>query len=92
MFDGGAPRPHYASMLRALEQLDAERYVELHGLADLEALSNGITFTVYADNAGTERIFPFSLVPRIVEQGEWAALARGLEQRISALNMFLQDA
>jgi uncharacterized circularly permuted ATP-grasp superfamily protein len=55
MFEGGAPRPHYAALHRALAQMTPERYVELQEAADLEALSNGITFTVYAEDAGTER-------------------------------------
>ena len=51
----------------------------------------GITFTVYGDNQGTEKIFPFDLIPRIVEAFEWDHIEAGLKQRILALNMFLQD-
>jgi uncharacterized circularly permuted ATP-grasp superfamily protein len=54
-------------------------------------LRMGITFTVYGDNQGTEKIFPFDLIPRIVEAFEWQHIEAGLKQRIRALNMFLQD-
>ena len=91
MFDGGAPRPAYEALHRALAGLDADAYVELQDAADLETLNNGITFTVYADDAGAERIFPFSLIPRIVEAAEWRRIETGLRQRIGALNLFLRD-
>ncbi len=51
----------------------------------------GITFNVYDDEAGTERIFPFDLIPRIVEAADWAIIERGLKQRIQALNLFIDD-
>ncbi len=54
-------------------------------------LTQGITFTVYNDNRGTEKIFPFDLIPRIIPAEEWEFIERGLEQRIRALNLFLHD-
>lgn len=54
-------------------------------------LNAGITFTVYSDAQSTERIFPFSLIPRIITAGEWAHIEAGLIQRVRALNMFLED-
>src|SRR6266403_29316 len=54
-------------------------------------LNLGITFNVYGDSAGTERIFPFDLVPRIVSASEWSGIERGLKQRIHALNLFIDD-
>jgi uncharacterized circularly permuted ATP-grasp superfamily protein len=51
----------------------------------------GITFAVYGDTSGTEKIFPFDIVPRIVEAAEWARIEAGLKQRIKALNMFIDD-
>ena len=51
----------------------------------------GITFNVYGDSAGTEKIFPFDLVPRIVAASEWNRVERGLKQRIHALNLFIDD-
>src|SRR5665213_4615708 len=54
-------------------------------------LQLGITFNVYGDSAGAERIFPFDLIPRIVRAEEWAWIERGLKQRIHALNEFIDD-
>jgi uncharacterized circularly permuted ATP-grasp superfamily protein len=59
--------------------------------AERVLLHMGITFNVYGDSAGTERIFPFDLVPRIVAAAEWAVIERGLKQRIRALNLFIDD-
>lgn len=88
----GQPRPHYQAL--------AERYGQLAGMAELQErqrtadetfINRGVTFTVYADNAGTEKIFPFDLIPRIIPAHEWAHLERGLTQRMQALNAFLHD-
>ncbi|MCA9181212.1 MAG: circularly permuted type 2 ATP-grasp protein, partial [Planctomycetales bacterium] len=51
----------------------------------------GITFAVYGDDSGTEKIFPFDIVPRIVEAYQWNHIAAGLKQRIRALNLFIDD-
>src|SRR5262249_2396485 len=51
----------------------------------------GITFNVYGDEAGTEKIFPFDIIPRIVPADEWAQIDRGLRQRVHALNCFIDD-
>ena len=59
--------------------------------ADRAFLTQGITFTVYGDEQGTERIFPFDLLPRIVTAREWDTLERGLTQRLTAINLFLKD-
>jgi len=59
--------------------------------ADLAFLLQGITFTVYSDGRGTERLFPFDLIPRIIPNSEWQRIDRGLAQRVVALNLFLQD-
>jgi uncharacterized circularly permuted ATP-grasp superfamily protein len=60
-------------------------------LVDSGFLEQGITFTVYGDDDGTERIFPFDLIPRIIPDKEWQLIERGLTQRITALNLFLYD-
>ena len=60
-------------------------------MADVTFRNQGITFTVYKDAAGVEKIFPFDLVPRIVPAHEWDHIERGLVQRITALNLFCQD-
>ena len=59
--------------------------------ADNAFLTQGVTFTVYNDQEGTERIFPFDLIPRIIPRAEWEHVERGLSQRITALNLFLHD-
>jgi uncharacterized circularly permuted ATP-grasp superfamily protein len=59
--------------------------------ADLAFLNQGITFTVYGRQEGTERIFPHDLLPRLITNSEWQHIERGLTQRITALNMFLRD-
>ena len=87
----GVPRPHYAKLYRTLAAMAPEQFNERRRLADLSFLMQGITFTVYSDGAGTERLFPFDLIPRIVPHGEWERVERGLQQRVLALNLFLQD-
>ena len=87
----GAPRSHYrelAARLREIPIRDLQRHQQA---ADRAFLTQGITFTVYGDGQGTERIFPYDLLPRIVPAGEWEQLERGLQQRIHALNLFLRD-
>ena len=59
--------------------------------AEASLMSLGITFAVYGDQQGTEKIFPFDIIPRIVEAHDWARIERGLEQRIRALNLFVDD-
>ncbi len=60
-------------------------------LANSVFLNAGVTFSVYSDNKGTERIFPFDLLPRVILPEQWAPLERGLSQRVRALNLFLKD-
>ncbi|RIK36822.1 MAG: hypothetical protein DCC58_18810 [Chloroflexi bacterium] len=87
-----SPRPHYAGLLARLEQLDADELRRAGELANRSFLHQGITFTVYADaEQGTERIFPFDLIPRLVPPDEWALIETGLQQRIRALNLFIHD-
>jgi len=87
----GAVTPGYRDYHRRVAGWDAATYIHRQEIADLDTLNSGITFTVYGDEAGTERIFPFSLVPRIITPSEWAHLERGLVQRMTALNRFLVD-
>jgi uncharacterized circularly permuted ATP-grasp superfamily protein len=92
MFDAAAEaRPHcrylhedlLAASLAELQQYQAE--------ANRAFLTQGITFTVYGDEQGTERIFPYDLLPRIIAANEWDVLERGLTQRLTAINLFLRD-
>jgi uncharacterized circularly permuted ATP-grasp superfamily protein len=87
----GSPRYHYAALVEGLKQLDAEAFFRRVRMADVSFRNQGITFTVYGDEHGVERIFPFDLVPRIVPHDEWQTIERGLVQRLTALNLFCKD-
>ena len=84
-------RPHYQSLLRRFSEMDAATFERKRALAEKSYLNQGITFTVYSGDEGTERIMPFDLVPRIIPADEWKVLEKGLEQRLRALNLFLHD-
>ncbi|MGQ0733922.1 MAG: circularly permuted type 2 ATP-grasp protein [Acidobacteriota bacterium] len=87
----GAHRPHYAGIYERLCSLPMARWRERQRAADVAFVTQGITFTVYGEAEGVERIFPFDLLPRLVTADEWATIDRGLVQRITALNLFLRD-
>jgi uncharacterized circularly permuted ATP-grasp superfamily protein len=87
----GLPRPQYAKLFQKLGAMAPAQFEERRKLADLSFLIQGITFTVYSDGQGTERLFPFDLIPRIIPHSEWERIDRGLAQRVVALNLFLQD-
>jgi uncharacterized circularly permuted ATP-grasp superfamily protein len=92
MFDGdGATREHYRALYERLLELPAAELQNRQQAADLSFLHQGITFTVYGNDEGTERIFPYDLLPRIITSAEWETVERGLAQRITALNLFLRD-
>jgi uncharacterized circularly permuted ATP-grasp superfamily protein len=84
-------RPHYRRLFDRFGQMTSDEFEERRQMADLSFLNQGITFTVYNDTQGTERIFPFDLVPRIIPAAEWRHIEAGLIQRITALNLFLHD-
>jgi uncharacterized circularly permuted ATP-grasp superfamily protein len=87
----GQPRPNYLPLLEAMLALSPEELARRKQSADLSFLTQGITFTVYGREEGTERIFPYDLLPRIVTASEWNCISKGLTQRITALNLFLRD-
>lgn len=92
MFDAaGAPRPQYNTLYQRLRELAPVELTQRQQTADIAFLNQGITFTVYGADEGTERIFPYDLLPRILTAAEWATLEKGLTQRITALNLFLKD-
>jgi uncharacterized circularly permuted ATP-grasp superfamily protein len=92
MFDAtGAVRPHYRTALSILEGFSAEEIERRERLQKLSLLNQGITFTVYGEKDGIERIFPFDFVPRIVPAAEWRRIEAGLVQRITTLGLFLLD-
>ncbi|MGA2439363.1 MAG: circularly permuted type 2 ATP-grasp protein [Tepidisphaeraceae bacterium] len=87
----GQPRPHYKSLLSRLAGLGQSAFEKRRRMTDVLFRNQGITFTVYSDTRGVEKIFPFDLIPRIVPADEWDVIERGLVQRITALNLFCQD-
>ena len=87
----GKSRPHYAPLLETFTSLSADEIRRRKHSADISFLNQGITFTVYGRDEGTERIFPYDLLPRIITGAEWNQIERGLTQRITALNLFLND-
>jgi uncharacterized circularly permuted ATP-grasp superfamily protein len=87
----GSVRTHYAKLLERYSGMTSEEFQKKRDLADNAFLTQGVTFTVYNDQKGTERIFPFDLIPRIIPKAEWEHVERGLSQRITALNLFLHD-
>ena len=86
-----ALHPHYEPLLNHFAALPPDELQRRKQAADLSFLNQGITFTVYGRDEGTERIFPYDLLPRIITSDEWAVVERGLTQRIVALNLFLKD-
>lgn len=85
------PRPQARLLLDTIQSLSEGQLLRSKVAAERLLLQMGITFNVYADSAGTERIFPFDLVPRIIPAEEWSWIERGLRQRIHALNEFIDD-
>jgi uncharacterized circularly permuted ATP-grasp superfamily protein len=88
---GGASRPHYRGYEAWLGEQSPETMANKRAEADLVFRRVGITFAVYGEAAGTERLIPFDVIPRIIPAGEWQQLEAGLRQRVRALNMFLHD-
>jgi uncharacterized circularly permuted ATP-grasp superfamily protein len=84
-------RPHARVVQEIIEALSDGQLLRYKHAAERLLLQLGITFNVYGDSAGAERIFPFDLIPRIIPADEWKYLERGLKQRIHALNAFIDD-
>jgi len=92
MFDANRePRAAARPLSQLVEALPDGELLRRQQSAERALLHMGITFGVYGDRAGTERIFPFDLMPRIVSAAEWTVIERGLKQRIQALNRFIDD-
>lgn len=87
----GKVRPHYELLAQRLCEMEEGELERKCLLAEKSYLNQGITFTVYSGDEGTERIFPFDLIPRIIPSKEWEHIERGLVQRLAALNLFLHD-
>lgn len=91
MCDTDQIRAHYSKVFAALNELDVAALQQKDRLAGELFMNQGITFTVYSDNAGIERIFPFDIIPRIITGLEWDHVENGIKQRLRALNLFLKD-
>ena len=87
----GAVRPPYERVVERFAAIDTDELHRIEQLVAAEFRRQGITFTVYSDDEGTERTWPMDLFPRIIEASEWRHLEQGLAQRIGALNRFLDD-
>ena len=85
------PRAHYEKFHETLQRFNKEELKEKHETAQLSFLRQGITFTVYNNNVGTERTMPFDFVPIIISPNEWETVEKGMIQRAEALNRFLDD-
>jgi uncharacterized circularly permuted ATP-grasp superfamily protein len=84
-------RNQYAKVASALQQFSVAALQQKDRLAGELFMNQGITFTVYSNNEGIERIFPFDIIPRIITSAEWAHIEAGIKQRLKALNLFLKD-
>lgn len=85
------PRRDYKILIDKLRELTADELKFRQQASDATFLNDGITFTVYDDAKGTERTFPFDILPRIINSQEWNTIETGLTQRLQAINMFLHD-
>ncbi len=84
-------RPGARLVKERIDSLPEGELLARQAAAERLLLQNGITFNVYNDKAATEKIFPFDIIPRIVEADEWDWIEKGLKQRVYALNLFIDD-
>jgi uncharacterized circularly permuted ATP-grasp superfamily protein len=87
----GTVRPHYRKFQELFNGMTPADFEAKRRAVDAAFLRQGVTFNVYGDAQGAEKVFPFDLLPRIIPAKEWEHLERGLAQRITALNLFLHD-
>ncbi|GAB3582003.1 circularly permuted type 2 ATP-grasp protein [Hymenobacter daeguensis] len=91
MFRAEGTRPEYRHFVTAIENLAGTEMTRKAELAKKLFLSQGVTFTVYSSGEGIEKIFPFDIIPRIINHAEWVRIEAGIKQRLKALNIFLKD-
>lgn len=87
----GKPRTGPSLLLQKIESLPEGELQRRQNEIEARLFQMGVTFTVYGNEEGTERIFPFDIIPRIIEADEWDVIEKGLKQRIYALNLFIND-
>ncbi len=91
MFTNEGVRERYRHVMESLQQMSLSTLDIKDRQASDFFMNQGITFTVYSDNEGIERIFPFDIIPRMITSNEWKKIEAGIKQRLKALNMFLKD-
>ncbi len=84
-------RPHAKMVGSLLANMSADSFARCQALAELSLAQHGVTFSVYSDERGTEKVMPICLVPRVIGATEWARLEQGLVQRLATLQLFLDD-
>ena len=89
--DASSVRDHYRPFAAWLSEQSSEAVARKRTESDLIFRRVGITFAVHGSDAGTERLIPFDIIPRIIPAAEWVQLKAGLKQRVKALNMFIHD-
>ncbi len=89
--DAGHVRPHYEEFFQSLKKTSSRKMNHLQFSANQTQRAMGMTFNVYHDNQGLEKILHLDIIPRIIPNSEWKKLEAGLKQRVTALNLFLQD-
>src|SRR5438105_9352064 len=91
MFEAGGSRAPFARVAQLLGAMGKDDLARAQALAEHALLQQGVTFSVYGDSRGTEKIFPFCLLPRLIAGADWQRMERGLQQRLRALGRFLDD-
>ena len=89
--DSGKVRTIYSHFGKFLSEAKLDSLYQMKEFSNQFFKNQGVTFTVYHDNKGVERIFPFDIIPRIINSNEWEIIEKGIIQRITALNLFLKD-
>ncbi len=87
----GKPRPGTKLLIDRLKSFPKGEILRRQKAAEAALFNMGVTFTVYSDESGIEKIFPFDILPRIIEPQDWEHIEKGLKQRIYALNLFIDD-
>ncbi len=87
----GVTRPHAQMVAALLANMSPDTFARCQALAELSLAQRGVTFSVYSDSRGTEKVMPVCLVPRVIGAGEWAQMETGLIQRLTTLQLFLDD-
>jgi uncharacterized circularly permuted ATP-grasp superfamily protein len=87
----GQPRPHAQQLTRYLASLTPKQLGRRQEAAERAIVEMGITFTVYSEGQNIDRAWPFDIIPRVIAASEWRGIEAGLKQRLTALNMFIDD-